>query len=286
MDGHHNRSSMKLGYGNGSSSDWLVDDLRSPPFFIPSYMRGSRYADQLVAANKARIAAAKEARAQQNASGSRGENEPLSTSSSGVNLHKMVPSHRGMTHDIIERAPPQASGEEAGAQLPTKWNDRDKLTGLEVLTDGTEIRFGSGGLSKASHDEAAAVRADHPMPRQCGVYYFEVSVVSKGREGFVLLRACKLQLMLTRHRLIGIGFSSSKVPLNRLPGWEPDSWAYHGDDGYSFCCTSSGKGYGPKFTSNDVIGCGVNFRTGTAFFTKNGVDLGMLVPPNSNAMLT
>lgn len=37
----------------------------------------------------------------------------------------------------------------------------------------------------------------------------------------------------------------------------------------------TGKPYGPQFTTNDTIGCGVNFRTGTAFFTKNGVDQGI-----------
>jgi len=73
---------------------------------------------------------------------------------------------------------------------------------------------------------------------------------------------------------IGIGFSSKTVPLSRLPGWEPESWAYHGDDGHSFCCQNSGKHYGPPFTAGDVIGCGVNFRTGSAFFTKNGDHLG------------
>lgn len=75
-------------------------------------------------------------------------------------------------------------------------------------------------------------------------------------------------------RLIGIGFSGPKASLNRLPGWEPESWAYHGDDGFSFSCTASGKPYGPKFAAWDVVGCGVNFETGSAFFTKNGVFLG------------
>ena len=75
--------------------------------------------------------------------------------------------------------------------------------------------------------------------------------------------------------MIGVGFSSSKVSLGKLPGWEADSWAYHGDDGKSFSGHLSGKTYGPKFTSGDVIGCGVNFLTGTAFFTKNGVFQGM-----------
>ena len=74
--------------------------------------------------------------------------------------------------------------------------------------------------------------------------------------------------------MIGIGFSGPKASLNRLPGWEPESWAYHGDDGFSFSCTASGKPYGPKFAAWDVVGCGVNFETGSAFFTKNGVFLG------------
>lgn len=82
-------------------------------------------------------------------------------------------------------------------------------------------------------------------------------------------------LKLLTNRLIGVGFCTRKVILNRLPGWEPESWGYHGDDGNSFCCQGTGKPYGPQFSTTDIIGCGVNFRTGTAFFTKNGVDLGI-----------
>ena len=66
------------------------------------------------------------------------------------------------------------------------------------------------------------------------------------------------------------------MTLNRLPGWEPESWAYHGDDGQTFCCTASGKSYGPKYGNGDVIGCGINFITRHAFFTKNGILLGKL----------
>lgn len=74
--------------------------------------------------------------------------------------------------------------------------------------------------------------------------------------------------------MIGVGFSGPKVALSRIPGWEPDSFAYHGDDGQIFNNTTSGKNYGPKFGTLDVIGCGINFRTNTAFFTKNGHLLG------------
>lgn len=84
--------------------------------------------------------------------------------------------------------------------------------------------------------------------------------------------------LLTLNRMIGVGFSSNKASLERLPGWEQESWAYHGDDGKSFFGESQGQGkpYGPTFTANDTIGCGVNFASGCAFFTRNGVFLGML----------
>jgi hypothetical protein len=92
---------------------------------------------------------------------------------------------------------------------------------MEILAEGGEVRF--NGITK-TQDDAAAVRSDYPMPRQVGIYYFEVTILSRAKEG-----------------LIGIGFSSPKANLNRLPGWEAESWAYHGDDGFVFACSASGK---------------------------------------------
>ncbi|KAF2475981.1 ran-binding protein [Lindgomyces ingoldianus] len=259
-DGHYNSMSTswgraaplpsyssQFGYLNGFGGAGQ-DGLASSSFFVPSYLRGSKYAEKLEEAHRAKMAAQREYRS--NHSSNAGS---LSTSSSSVNLHKMVPSHRGMTHDIIERAPVQV--DEPIAPWPTRWSDTDKYAQLEVLEDGRNAKF--SGTQK-SHDEAASVRADFPMPRQCGIYYYEVTVVTKGKDG----------------RMIGVGFSGPKVPLSRIPGWEPESYAYHGDDGQSFSNTTSGKPFGPKFGTLDVIGCGINFRTGTAFFTKNGVFIG------------
>jgi hypothetical protein len=84
-----------------------------------------------------------------------------------------------MTHDIIERAPVPVY-EDAPAALPSRWSHTDKFGGLELTPDGLELRY--QGMSK-THDEAAAVRADHPMPRECGIYYYEVTVASKGKDG-------------------------------------------------------------------------------------------------------
>ncbi|KAH8728438.1 hypothetical protein GQ44DRAFT_702302 [Phaeosphaeriaceae sp. PMI808] len=218
-----------------------------PPFFVPSYLRGSKHAEKLHEAHKAKLAAQREYKSTHSSNAG-----SLSTSSSSVNLLKTAPSYRGLTHDIIERTPVFV---DEPAPWPTRWNEGDKFPQLELEDNGRQAKF--TGTQK-SHDDAASVRADFPMPRQCGIYYFETTVISKGKEG----------------RMIGIGFSGPKVALSRIPGWEPDSYAYHGDDGQLFSNNTSGKAYGPKFGTLDVVGCGINFRTNTAFFTKNGHMLG------------
>jgi len=219
-----------------------------PPFFTPSYLRHSRFVERLKRTwdgHLADLEARRDAREEHKVS------------------RKNSVSLRGVPQDPLERLPAgllsgtQSAGEEEVdifKGLPSKWSDSDKWTGLEVLGDGGEVRF--SGVCKTS-DEAASIRTDYPMPIECGLYYYEVTILSRCKEG-----------------LIGIGFSGRRTPLNRLPGWEAESWAYHGDDGYSFSCSANGKSYGPKFVSQDVIGCGINFRTGHAFFTKNGVHLG------------
>lgn len=83
------------------------------------------------------------------------------------------------------------------------------------------------------------------------------------------------------------------VRLTRLPGWEKDSWGYHGDDGHSFASERDGTPFGPRFTSmlisvskeialtcwiaGDVIGCGIDFSLYKAFYTKNGAMLGEFI---------
>ncbi|KAG9287359.1 hypothetical protein G9A89_023731 [Geosiphon pyriformis] len=140
--------------------------------------------------------------------------------------------------------------------LPTEWNIEDKCPNLELSADRLMVNY-TVGAGKHETD-AAAIRANYPMPPQCGLFYFEVYITSKGKDGY-----------------IGIGFCTKSVNLARLPGWEDQSWGYHGDDGNSFCCSGTGKNYGPKFTTGDTIGCCLNFRDGTAFYTKNGVHLGI-----------
>ena len=225
----------------------LHDDHQ--PYATPEYLRRSRHVRRLKRLWYAHMDELEDASRM-----SPPESPVLVTKASNSKMHALHAHHRPAVQDVIERIPPPKE-EDRSHPLPSRWNEDDKMNGLEILSsEGLEVRF--SGVTKTP-DEAASIRADHPMPKECGLYYFEVTILSRGKDG-----------------MIGIGFSGKKANLNRLPGWETDSWAYHGDDGFSFACTATGKAYGPRYTSQDTIGCGVNFRTGDAFFTKNGVDLG------------
>jgi hypothetical protein len=41
-----------------------------------------------------------------------------------------------------------------------------------------------------THKDASSVRATHPIPASCGLYYFEVKIVSKGRDGYMGIGLC------------------------------------------------------------------------------------------------
>ncbi|XP_070167740.1 ran-binding protein 9 isoform X1 [Polyergus mexicanus] len=148
--------------------------------------------------------------------------------------------------------------------LPRSWSTRDKYNYIGLSQNNLRVHYKvsrgrvlSPGYGK-THKDAASVRTTHAIPAACGLYYFEVKIVSKGRDGYM-----------------GIGLSARDVNVNRLPGWDKHSYGYHGDDGHSFCSSGTGQPYGPTFTTGDVIGCGVNLVDNTAFYTKNGHHLGI-----------
>ena len=35
--------------------------------------------------------------------------------------------------------------------------------------------------------DAASVRGTHPIPAACGIYYYEIKIISKGKNGFVCM---------------------------------------------------------------------------------------------------
>jgi len=155
--------------------------------------------------------------------------------------------------DIIARLYPNVNQQET--PLPRQWSSVHKCQTLQLSNNNLRVTYKGPGKT---HKDAASVRTDYSIPAACGIYYYEVKIISKGRDGYM-----------------GIGLSKSDVQLNRLPGWDKNSYGYHGDDGHSFCCSGTGQNYGPTFTTGDIIGCCLNLIENTCFYTKNGYNLGI-----------
>ncbi|KAI9592137.1 hypothetical protein BDF19DRAFT_425629 [Syncephalis fuscata] len=229
------------------------------PSFVPDYLLDTGYAA---------LVATKQQQQQQQQQKSSPSSQLSFGASFGGSIGRGIPGHFDTSSNTGRTLPSLSSSlndsnnsnnRRDSLRPPTIWNSNDRCPLLDVSRDGLSVTYiGSG----KSDNDAAALRANRPMPVQAGIYYFEVEIISKGRDGY-----------------IGIGFSSSSVSLKRLPGWELDSWGYHGDDGHKFCCSGTGQKYGPTFSTGDIIGCCVNFASKTSFFTKNGMNLvGMRTP--------
>lgn len=91
-------------------------------------------------------------------------------------------------------------------------------------------------------------------PRADASVYYELQIVALGRDASV-----------------AIGFAAVPYPPFRLPGWHRGSIGVHADDGHRFACDADGgvpltEPFGP----GDVVGLGLELRTGQVWFTRNG----------------
>jgi hypothetical protein len=96
-----------------------------------------------------------------------------------------------VTLDLVEK-PPKAFAatvpddeEDAVSPLPSRWNRDDKHPGLDVIAEGYDVKYTGPKSSSEKDHEACAIRADHWMPKQCGVYYYEVTVLAKKHQEYV-----------------------------------------------------------------------------------------------------
>ena len=96
--------------------------------------------------------------------------------------------------------------------LPVSWNPEDAATLLTVSSDGLRVSF--NGQGRQTDRDAASVRTTTPISQETPFFYYETEIVSSGQSGY-----------------IAVGLSKNSVSLQRLVGWDPDSWGYHGDDG-------------------------------------------------------
>lgn len=147
-----------------------------------------------------------------------------------------------------------AAGSAEKESLPEAFNPDDCGVKLRLLKTGLTVEY----LANTDDEKnACSVRTHVPVPLKDS-FYFEVSVDDGGARGN-----------------IGVGLCGKDVRLGKMPGWEKNSWGYHGDDGMLFLESGrTGHKYGPKYTTGDVVGCGVDIVNRLVFFTKNGEHLG------------
>jgi hypothetical protein len=100
--------------------------------------------------------------------------------------------------------------------------------------------------------------------KERSVAYFEIAIIDPTNIGPTKMDCIAVGLASKHFKLIGT-----------LPGWCPDSFGYHSDDGAIF----HGRGqqlqtYGPRFGRGDIVGCGFCYESYSIFFTLNGRYLG------------
>ncbi|PPQ72669.1 hypothetical protein CVT26_002885 [Gymnopilus dilepis] len=194
------------------------------------------------------------------------QSQPATSPSSSRRGRGFPAAYRASAHDeeSIGSPPPQnrpastpLPPQDQAFKLPTRWSEECRHQHLSVTPDGRELSY--QGPASTSDKDAAAARANHPIPPACGIYYYEVEIIAKEPKAF----------------------AANNVKLSRLTGWDSNSWGYHGEDGHALAADKTGSQYGPAFGSGDIVGCGIDFTTFKAFYTKNGAFLGEYRPLHS-----
>ena len=168
------------------------------------------------------------------------------TGANGMPSHLNPPSSAQLQQQRRQDAGADADAPPAPAELNTK------SYGNFIKVSPSKRIVTYVGTGRHSND-VGAIQADHPVPTSRLIYYFEIKVLDAGRSG-----------------CIAIGFTDATAKLSRQPGWEANSYGYHGDDGQRYHNCGKGEEYGPTFTTGDVVGAGIHLGKGHVFFTKNG----------------
>ena len=136
----------------------------------------------------------------------------------------------------------------------------DMATVASCLTVTSDVDAGRGNTATVTCTKkgspAGTVQANRAFCEGADgpVAYFEVTVKKRGPSG-----------------AIGVGLAREGYSKTKMPGWEPVSHAWHGDDGCTFNSCGSGNPFSTPWNEGDIIGCGIDFDRKAIFFTRNGV---------------
>lgn len=125
-----------------------------------------------------------------------------------------------------------------------------------MVSARTEIQFLADSIGMAPHEGGAcSIQTNLPLPKTNEVYYWEAKIFEKPST-----------------TEIAIGLATKPYPTFRFPGFCKHSVAYMSEDGSKcFNHPLHAQSYGPPYVKGDVVGVGYRPRTGSVFFTRNGV---------------
>lgn len=138
----------------------------------PSYLQGSHYLARLEQQTHQRTLAQRQRHDSQEKNGTSLPSDKSATQQQQPYL--------GIARDVVERTPPHEDDELIDS-LPSRWsaNKEDRATGLDVLSDGLEVKYTGPRDPNERDHEARAIRSDQPMPVRCGLYYYEVTILGR-----------------------------------------------------------------------------------------------------------
>ncbi|KAF8534445.1 hypothetical protein BDD12DRAFT_895913 [Trichophaea hybrida] len=133
----------------------------------------------------------------------------------------------------------------------SKWVSEQACVSIQLQEDGTGLLY-----SGTSTNTRCSVKGDHPFPPgSLGTNYFEVSVIESSSE-----------------LNMSVGFCGQHILQNNIPQSYCFASAYFSD---GTCSQGTKPPYkvvdcGPTYSSGHVIGCGIDWKTESYFFTLNG----------------
>lgn len=125
-----------------------------------------------------------------------------------------------------------------------------------LVSARTELQFfaDSPGMTP-EEGGACTIQSNLPLPKSNDMYYWECKIFSKPET-----------------TTIAIGLSTKPYPSFRFPGYCKHSVAIFSQDGFKcYNHPFNAQSYGAPFVKGDVVGVGFRPRTGSVFFTRNGV---------------
>lgn len=116
-----------------------------------------------------------------------------------------------------------------------------RSNGVRYLDDGRTLEYAGDGLDR---QDVGIAQLKFQLDRT--LHYFEMEILSAGKEGW-----------------LAIGLAKTTYPLHRHPGWNKGSVGYHADNGHLYKEKGHGEPFGPTCTEGDTMGCGIKFLPGS-----------------------